>query len=262
LIYLSFKKIVTSNFKMIKLIMKENNNKTVGILILVIIAAFVLPWRNINWGKLSFQGETVVVTGESKTKQKNEVASFSAGVNVIKEKKEEAVDEVNKKINELITSVKDFGIPDEDIKTQSMSIYQQQEQPRYLSSGDPNKVDEWVVNNTIEITLRDVSKTQELVDLLNKSGANNVYGPNFRIEETSDTEKGLVDSAIADAREKAEIIAKAAGRKLGKVVNVSEGGSGISYPMYSKADGLGGGAAVEPGTSTISKTLTVTFELK
>lgn len=114
---------------MIKLIMKENNNKTVGILILVIIAAFVLPWRNINWGKLSFQGETVVVTGESKTKQKNEVASFSAGVNVIKEKKEEAVDEVNKKINELITSVKDFGIPDEDIKTQSMSIYQQQEQP-------------------------------------------------------------------------------------------------------------------------------------
>ena len=242
--------------------MKENNNKAVTVLVLVIIAAFVLPWRNINWGKLSFQGETVVVIGESETKQKNEVASFSAGVNVIKEKKEEAVDEVNKKINELIASIKDFGISSEDIKTQSMSVYQQQE-PIYSSAGYPGKNGQWVVNNTIEITLRDVSKTQELVDLLNKSGANNVYGPNFRIDETSDTEKGLVDSAIADAREKAEIIAKAAGRKLGKVVNVSEGGGGISYPMYSlKADGLGGGAAAEPGSSTISKTLTVTFELK
>ena len=76
--------------------MKENNNKAVGILILVIIAAFVLPWRNINWGKINFVGETVVVTGESETKQKNEVASFSAGVNVIKENKEEAIAEVNK----------------------------------------------------------------------------------------------------------------------------------------------------------------------
>jgi uncharacterized protein YggE len=108
-----------------------------------------------------------------------------------------------------------------------------------------------------------VSKTQELVDLLNKSGANNVYGPNFRIEETNEAEKGLVDSAMTDAKEKAEIIAKSAGRKLGKVMNVSEGSGGVSYPMYSaKADGLGGGAAAEPGTSTISKILTVTFELK
>ena len=243
--------------------MKENNNKTIGVLILIVLAAFVLPWRNINWGKINFGGETVVVTGQSEIKQKNEVASFSAGVNVIKEKKEEAIDEVNKKINDLITSVKDFGISEGDIKTQSMSVYQQQEQAMYSSSGNPSRVGRWVVNNTIEITLRDVSKTQELMDLLNKSGANNVYGPNFRIEETADAEKGLVDSAMSDAREKAEIIAKSAGRKLGKVVNVNEGSGGISYPMYSmKADGLGGGAASEPGTSTIGKILTVTFELK
>jgi hypothetical protein len=183
---------------------------------------------------------------------------------VIKEKKEETIEEVNKKINELIDSVKAFGISTDDIKTQSMSVYQQQEQPMYLSSGNPSKVDQWVVNNTVEITLRDVAKTQELIDLLNKSGANNVYGPNFRIEETSDSEKDLVTEAIADAKEKAEIIAKAAGRRLGKVVNVNEGYGGTSYPMYSsiKADGLGGGASAEPGTSTISKTLTVTFELK
>jgi len=233
---------------------KQMENKGVAVLILIIIAAFVLPWKNINWGKISFQSETVVVTGESETKQKNEVASFNAGINVINANKENAVAEVNKKINELINSVKAFGINVDDIKTQSMSVYQQQEV-------NSNK---WVVNNTVEIVLRDVTKTQELMDLLNKSGANNIYGPNFRIEETSDTEKSLVDSAMADAKEKAGIIAKSAGRRLGKVVNVIEGSSGNSYPMYAsiKADGLGGGAVAEPGTSTISKTLTVSFELK
>jgi uncharacterized protein len=230
---------------------KDSNNKAVAVLILIVIAAFVLPWKNINWGKIRFQDETVVVIGESETKQKNEVASFSAGVNVINVNKENAIAEVNKKINELIASVKSFGISADDIQTQSVSVYQQQE--------INNK---WIVNNTIEITLRDVSKTQELVDLLNKSGANNVYGPNFRIEETTEVEKTLYESAVTDARERAELIAKASGRKLGKVITVVEGNSS-SYPIYKAMDsGLGGGAVAEPGTSTISKTLTVTFELK
>jgi hypothetical protein len=50
--------------------MKENNNKVVAILVLIIIAAFVLPWKNISWGKIRFQEETIVVTGESEVKKR------------------------------------------------------------------------------------------------------------------------------------------------------------------------------------------------
>lgn len=232
--------------------MNKNENKAITVLVLIIIAAFVLPWKNVNWGRMQFgQGETVTVIGESEIKQKNEVASFSAGVNVINIKKDDAIAEVNKKIKELTDSVKTFGISEDDIKTQNMSVFQQQEQG--------NK---WVVNNTIEITLRDVSKTQELVDLLNTSGANNVYGPNFRIENTAGSENGLVDDAIADAKTKAEKIAKASGRKLGKIVTVIEGNNGSISPMFKTMDAGIGGAGAEAGTSTISKTLTVSFELK
>ncbi len=235
--------------------MKENN-KGMTVLVLVIIAAFVLPWKNINWGKVNFTQETVVVTGESETKQKNEVASFSAGVNAIKEKKEEAVEEVNKKINELTVSVKAFGIPEADIQTQSVNVYEQRDSVK-------QNISKWVVNNTIEITLRDVSKVNDLVDLLNKSGANNVYGPSFRIEDTKEAEKTLYNDAVADARERAELIAKASGRKLGKVINVVEGSSSnYGFKAVPMSDSVAGGAELSPGTSTISKTLTVTFELK
>ena len=160
------------------------------------------------------------------------------------------------KISDLIASFKSFGIAEADIQTQSANVYEQQET-------DKTKKNNWIVNNTIEITLRDVSKANDLMDLLNKSGANNVYGPSFRIEDTKTAERTLYESAMTDAKERAELIAKASGRKLGKVMNVIEGNSGVSYPMYAmKADGLGGGAELETGTSTISKTLTVTFELK
>lgn len=233
---------------------KYTENKGVVVLVLIIIAAFALPWKNISWGKVKFQEETVVVTGESETKQANEVASFSAGVNVIKEKKEEAVDEVNKKIKELVLSIKDFGITEGDIQTQSVNVYEQQER-------DKSKKNQWVVNSTVEITLRDISKADALMDLLNKSGANNIYGPNFRIEDTKNTEKTLYESAMTDAKEKAELIASSSGRKLGKVINVVESGSNYS-PVYKALSSGIGGAELSPGTSTISKILTVTFEFK
>lgn len=232
-------------------------NKGVVVLILIIIAAFVLPWKNINWGKIKFQDETIVVTGESKKEQTNQVASFSAGVNVIKEKKEDAVNEANKKTSDLIAAVKNFGIAEGDIQTQGVNVYEQQET-------DKTKKNQWIVNNTIEITLRDVSKANDLMDLLNKSGANNIYGPSFRIENTNETEKTLYDSAMTDAKDKATLIANSSGRKLGQIVNVVEGSSSNYSPIYKTALSSAGtgGAELEPGTSTISKTLTVTFEFK
>lgn len=232
--------------------------KIIGIVLLVLAALFLIPWRFINWGKVETkQPEVVIVTGEGSSQEKNQIASFNAGINIIRDKKEEAINEVNQKTKELIDSVKNFGIPEADIKTQNMSVYQMQ---------DPGRVEvnnKWSVNNSIEVILRDVNKTNELADLLNKSGANNVYGPNFRMDENNNqTGINLYNSAIGDAREKAEIIAKTSGRKLGKVVGVVEGGSSNNiYPMYSKAEGMGG-AVSEPGSSTVTKVLTVTFELE
>lgn len=237
-----------------------------GVLSLMLIAAaFLLPWKNINWGKIqSSPNEGVTVVGEAKTQEKNQIASFTAGVNIIRDKKEDAVAEVNKKVGELIESVKKFGIPAEDIKTQNMSVYQQQDQ--MYSSKEPITKDEgkWIVNNSVEIILRDVDKTNDLVNLLNSSGANNVYGPNFRMDDTNRAERDLFDDAMADAREKAEIIAKASGRKLGKVIGVVEGAGGSNgFYAMGAMDGRGGGGAVsEPGSATVSKTITVSFDLE
>lgn len=237
-----------------------NNRNIFVVLVVLCLALFILPFRKIEWGKFRWlQPETVTVTGEAKTTQKNQIANFSAGVNVVKEKKEEAVMEANQKMDALIKAVKDFGIPDKDIETQNMSVYQQQDPSKPKVSGS------WSVNNSISITLRDTNKVNDLANLLNASGANNVYGPNFRMDDTSNVEKTLYEAAIQDAKDKATLIAKASGRKLGKVVTVNDNGiSGSVYPVYalksSTDNGMGGGAVVEPGSATINKSMTVVFE--
>ena len=241
----------------------KKNESIVGAVVVLFILVFLLPLLNINWGKINIgQDQGITVTGTAETKLKNQIASFTAGVNVNKANKDEAVKEVNEKMDKLISDVKAFGIKAEDIKTQGISISEGQ---RY-----DTRLKEWYVGNSIEIILRDVDKTSELTDLLSKSGANNVYGPNLRLEENNDGEKVLYETALKDAREKAEAIAKAAGRKLGKVINVVDNGNSSDYarPWLSSSvakegmSGAGVAASVEPGVSTVSKSMTVVFEMR
>ncbi len=234
----------------------------VGIILLAVVGGWLFP--KMNWGRVSLGSpEVVVVNGEAKSQESNQIASYTAGVDAVNDKKEDAVNEVNSKVDDLIKAMKDFGIEPGDIKTNNISIYQNEES--YWDNGvQKSRKGQWRVSNSIEVTIRDLARASDLTGILTSSGATNVWGPNFRMDDTSEIEKGLFDAAIADAKEKAEIIAKSSGRKLGKIMSVAEGEmmNDIS-PMYAVRDGMGGGgASIEAGSSTVSKSLTVTFELK
>ncbi len=233
----------------------------VGSLLAVI---YFFPWKDITWGRLVMGPErTVTVTGYAESKEKNQIANYNAGVNAVKDSKDEAVKEVNDKIKAITEAVKDFGVDPSDIQTQSMSVYQRQES--YYDNGvQKSKPGQWDVNNTITVTLRDVNRASAMADLLTKSGATNVYGPNFQLDTSKKAEDSLMTEAIADAKIKAEAMAKASGTGLDKVISVSEGSTGgVSYPLYAMdGRGGGGGASVEPGSTKISKTVTVVWSLK
>jgi len=229
-----------------------------GVVILLVIFS---PLRNINWGKIQWMpGQTITVLGEAKLKQKNQIATFNAGVNSVNDDKDTAVKEVNDKVTKLVAAIKEFGISEEDIKTQNMSVYQNEE--TYWDNGvQKSRLGQWRVNSSVDITLRSVDKANGLSDLLAKSGANNVYGPTFGYDDSSAMEKELFDAAIVSANKKAEIVAKSTGRKVGKVINITEGYD--TSAVYSKYDGMGGGGAdLQPGTSVVNKVVTVVYELK
>lgn len=239
-----------------------------GVLVFVAVIAvlYFFPWKYITWGKIVMTPERVVtVTGYAESKEKNEIANYSAGVNAVKDNKDEAIKEVNDKIAAITAAVIGFGIDASDIQTQYMNVYQRSDY--YYDNGvQKSRPGQWDVNNTISITLRDVNRASGLADLLTKSGATNVSGPNFQLDTSKKAEDALVADAIADAQIKAEAMAKASGTLLDKIVSVSEGSSGVSlYPMYAMGDrggGGGGGAAVQPGSTTVSKTVTVVWSLK
>lgn len=236
----------------------------VWIALLVYVGIFLFPWHLVSWGRLTFgQERTVTVVGSSQQQTKNQIATFTAGATSIKDKKEDAVNEVNQKMEEIVKAVKAFGVKSEDIQTQNSNIYQTQE-TFYEEGRQKTRPGQWSVNNSIAITLREVDRASALSDILSKSGANNVNGPMFSIDtKASNLEALMMEQAIDNARSKAVVAAAKVGAKLGAVVAVQEGyGSPQIYPLMGGMGGGGGGPVVEAGTSTVSKTVTVTFRLE
>lgn len=246
----------------------------VGTIVLLVVAVLILPFNRINWGRISIlPAATITITGTAKGEEANQIASFNATVQSINNDKQKATDEVNTKMNEIITQVKNFGVKASDIKTQAISVYQRprvvpQGQPETLIYPVPPVVDQgsgqWYASNSIEIVLRDVTKASGLSDILNKSGATNIYGPNLTVDNSSEAEANLLGKAIEDARTKADKMAKAGGGSLGKMINVIEGGGSYPIPYLDMraSSAKETSTPIEPGTSTLYKTVTVTFELK
>jgi uncharacterized protein YggE len=230
----------------------------------VVLAILFIPWRSVNWGKIEISSpKTITVSGFAKTQQKSQIATFSVGVNSVKDKKEDAISEVNKKVEEVMAVTVKFSIDKKDIKTENLSIYQQEE-TYYEGGKQKSRLGQWRVSNNVSIILRDLNRASEFTTELFNTGATNVYGPNYAVDNQEDVEGGLLQEAVKNARLKAEIIAQSNGKKLSDIVSIQEGGiSNEITPMYRTMDAAGGGVpSLEPGSSTISKTVTVIFELK
>lgn len=162
---------------------------------------------------------------------------MSAGVTVINDSKEEAVKQTNEAMTKLVDKIKALGIRSEDIKTLGLSMYQE-EQQYWEGEIQKRRPTGWRVSNSLEVTLRNVEKVDELMNVLTGSGATNVNGPYYSVEEQGEEmDENLRKEAFEDAKRKAGQMALLSGRKLGKVLFMDEGSLGT--PVYYAMDGRG-----------------------
>jgi uncharacterized protein YggE len=188
--------------------------------------------------------------------------------------------QANEATNAMVGALKQTGIAEKDIKTGGYNSYPNYEQnPVYpvealsirpLPPVNPTqKIVSYTVSQNIQVNLPDISKAETVIDVLTAQGAENISGPNYSFSEKK--QKDLSDKlrleAITKAKEKAEDIAKAAGIRLGKVINVQE--SSFPYPMvrsYALDMKAQGGAEpavptqLNPGENELSSTVTLFFE--
>ncbi|MBN9388111.1 MAG: SIMPL domain-containing protein [Chloroflexi bacterium] len=118
----------------------------------------------------------------------------------------------------ITDALKAAGIKAEDIKTVNYSI-----NPDYTyEPNQPPKLNGYQIDNTLQVTIRDVTKTGSIIDAASTAGANQINGINFTVENNTDALKQARAAAVADAKAKADQLAAAGQVQVGSIINIVE----------------------------------------
>ncbi len=250
--------------------MEQVNNKTngsilfAGIIILVVLS--LIKFFNLSY-PVTITNQSVAtelsVIGEGKVEVVPNAADLSAGLTANGTTAKEVQDKINEANNKIVSAMLAFNIDKKDIKTSNYSI-----NPSYnYEPGGTNSINGYTGNATITIKVKKTDQLPSMLQSATDAGANQVY-TNYSVDNPEKYREEARNKAIENAREQAQKLASQLGIKLGKVTNIVESGGGGPV-MYEKALAMpldaGGGrtsASLEPGSQTITSTVTLFFERK
>ena len=201
----------------------------------------------------------ITVSGEATTSAAPDLAHIDAGVANDAKTAKEASDANNAAMGKVLLALKGAGIAEKDYQTSRLSL-----QPQYgqNKSTGASPVVGFRASNRVTVKIRDVTKVANVIDVLVGAGANDIGGIHFSVTQASKHLDEAREKAIADARRKAEIYAKAAGVTLGEPISISEEGGPTPVFRSKVAAPMAAGAQVAPGEETLSVTVSVSWAIK
>src|SRR6202158_5518025 len=203
---------------------------------------------------------TISVTGEATVSVAPDVAQIDGGVTSEAKTAREASDANNAAMGKLLRALKGAGIEEKDFQTSRPSL-QPQSAPNPSRPG-PSAIVGYRASNRVTIRLRDVTKVASGIDTLVAAAATDIGAINFTVSQASKLLDEAREQAIADARRKAEIYAKAAGVTLGAPLSISEEGNAAPVPYRKMAAGMAASAPVAQGEETLQVTVSVSWAIK
>lgn len=216
-------------------------------------------------GKPADVRDTLAISGTAKLSVKPDIARMSLGVISTGKTVAETQKQNTDKMNAITSAVKAFDVKDEDIQTSNYSI-----SPQYDWTDNRQILRGYQVSQQLSVKIRDLDKVGDILAKAGELGSNQVGGISFEVDDSVALQKQAREKAIADAKEKAGVLAKSLGVQLGKVVSFSEDSGSYPMPMmynsYEKAafDTVGSAPSpdIQSGSLDVSKTVSIVFEIK
>ena len=206
-------------------------------------------------------GTLLSVSADAEAHRVPDVATISAGV-VTQDVDANAAMRANaEQMDKVMEAIRAAGIAERDIQTSGISV-----SPQYrYAENQPPQITGYQASNTVSLKVRDIAKLGKVLDSLVASGANQVNGPSFEIDQPDEAYDEARRAALEKAQARAEMYAKTLDLRVRRIVSISEGGGfrpPVPMPMMAmKAERAQADTSVSPGETTLSVSLDVVFEL-
>ena len=237
-------------------------NKKISLIIISLIVLGMLAACSPVLGSGSRENlRSISVNGTGRVTVVPDIATINIGVRTEADDVSDALDGNTSQANAIARVLQNLGVEERDIQTSNFNVYPSE---RYDPMTGQVEGRYFVVENTVNVTVRDLSTLGEVLSAVVSAGANNIYGINFNIEDRESAIAEARELAIQDAQAKAEAIAETAGVSLGQLMTISVYDGDYPVAYY---DGKGGAFAdssipIAAGTLTIIMECNLTYELE
>ena len=202
---------------------------------------------------------TITVTGTGLVTLTPDIAYINIGVHSQDASASVALTDNSTKAQAVMDVIKAAGVADKDIQTTNFSVYPQQQ---YDKDGLMTGII-YMVENTVYVTVRDLTKLGSLLDATVHAGANTINSISFDVADKTGALSQARLAAVTDARKQADELTGATGVTIGDVLTISY--YDISAPVTAqglRAMGGGDSVPVQAGSMQITTTVTIVYEIK
>ena len=166
------------------------------------------------------QVRQLVVSGHGEVYATPDLAYVTIGVHTESEDVTQALDKNNAQAQVVVQALKQQGIADKDIQTSQFSV-----SPVQRSAPDGStQPTVYVVDDTVDVTVRDIGKLGPILGEVSKVGSNEISGLRFGSSQQAQLLSRARDAAIQDAKTQATEMAKTSGVQLGAIQSLSAAG--------------------------------------
>lgn len=208
----------------------------------------------------TLDGTRLDVTATGEAHRVPDIASISAGVVTQAGSAASAMTDNARRMSATLAALRKAGVAERDIQTASIALT-----PQYrYGDNQPPVLTGYQASNQVAVRFRNIARAGPILDALVAAGANQINGPNLMIDKPEAALDEARTEAMAKARARAELYARAAGLRVARIVAISESGPSepvrpmLQMAMRSKA----ADTEIVAGEQTLGITLSVTFELK
>ena len=206
---------------------------------------------------------TVTVNGQGEVRAEPDRATVTLGVESRKPKLEDARAEVAKTVDAVLKLTRELKIDQKLVRSTRINV-----QPEYnWGNGQPNErtLIGYYVARQVEVELQDLEKLGQLLERSTDLGVNQMGDPRLDSSKRQTLVREALAKAVADARQNAEVIAKAAGATLGRARTISANAEYAppAMPMVRAMamEAKQAGAPYQSGEMTFNATVNVQYDL-
>ncbi len=207
----------------------------------------------------------IEVRGEGRARAAPDTAEVRVAVLAGAREARAALAEASEQMRTLLDRLRAAGLTGRDLRTTRADVTPEYER-RDRSSPDtgPLRIVGYRVVQELRVTVRDLDRLGEILDLLTAAGGDRVQGLRFELEDPAPALDAARRRAVADARHRAELYAAEVGVRVGRLLALREEGTAVpSFRPLRQMEltGRGAGVPVEAGEDELRVGVVVRFEV-